>query len=156
MMQTAVSEILTVFQRQLESVRVPLYILVAEVMLLVLYYVIMLSALVTQRVEKEFAVLRSRGASSGQIFRTQLLEALLIVTAAFLIGPFLGAALVKGLFWIGPLADVGQVEWTVSLNRNAWLAAGFAALVCLAGLLLPLRPALRRSIVTHQQESVRA
>jgi hypothetical protein len=37
------------------------------------------------------------------------------------------------------------------LSQSAWLAAGVGTLACLAGLLLPVGPALRRSIVAHQQ-----
>ena len=153
---TGVPDILTSFQRQIESIRVPLYILVAEVMLLVLYYVTMVAALSMRQVEREFAILRSRGASGWQIVRIQLVEALIILAVAFLSGPWLGAGLVKGLSWAGPLADMGQADWGLSLSQSAWQAAGIGTLACLAGLLLPLGPALRRSIVTHQQMAARS
>ncbi|MGD8794423.1 MAG: hypothetical protein PVF47_17870, partial [Anaerolineae bacterium] len=153
---TGVGDILATFQRQLESIRIPLYIFVAEVMLLVLYYVTMVAALSMRQVEREFAILRSRGTSGWQITRIQLVEALTILGLAFLIGPWLGAGLVNGLSWIGPLADVGQADRHLSLSQGAWLAAGVGALACLAGLLLPLGPALRRSIVTHQQMAGRS
>ncbi len=153
---TDVPAILTRFQAQLESIRVPIYILVAEVMLLVLYYVTMVAALLMRQVEREFAILRSRGASARRIATIQSIEALIIVLFAFLSGPWLGAALVKGLSWAGPLADVRQADWRLSLNRSAWQAAGVGILACLAALLLPLGPALRRSIVTHQQTMARS
>ncbi|MGD2148701.1 MAG: hypothetical protein PVH41_18560, partial [Anaerolineae bacterium] len=150
-LETAVPDILSRFQVQLESIRVPIYILLAEVMLLVLYYVTMVAALLMGQVEREFAILRSRGASAWQIAVIQAIEALIILTAAFLIGPWLGSALVKGLTWVGPLADVGRAGLRLGLGRSAWLAAGIGTLACLAGILLPLGPALRRTIVTHQQ-----
>ena len=153
---TGVPDILASFQHQIESIRVPLYILIAEVMLLVLYYVTMVAALSMRQVEREFAVLRSRGASGWQIVRIQLLEALIILAVAFLSGPWLGAGLVKGLSWAGPLADIGQADWGSSLSQSGWLAAGIGTLACLASLLLPLGPALRRSIVTHQQMVARS
>lgn len=155
-LHTSVPDILASFQKQLESIRVPLYILVAEVMLLVLYYVTMVAALSMRQVEREFAVLRSRGTSGWQIARIQLVEALIILAVALMGGPWLGAALVKGLSWAGPLAGMGQVDWSLSLSRSVWLAAGAGTLACLAGLLLPLGPALRRSIVTHQQMMARS
>jgi len=154
-LNTGVHDILASFQRQLQSIRVPLYILVAEVILLVLYYVTMVAALSLRQVEREFAVLRSRGASGWQIFRIQSVEALLIVGVAFLSGPVLGTGLVKGLSWIGPLADVGQVSWGLNPSQSAWLAAAAGTLACLGGLLLPVGPALRRSIVTHQHMMTR-
>jgi hypothetical protein len=150
---TGVPDILVRFQRQLESIRVPLYVLVAEVMLLVLYYVTMVAALSMRQVEREFAVLRSRGTSGWQIARIQFVEALIILAVAFLSGPWLGAGLVKGL---SSLADVGQASWSLGLSQSAWLAASVGALACLAGLLLPLGPALQRSIVTHGQMMARS
>ncbi len=155
-LHTGVPGILATFQAQLETVRVPLYIFVAEVMLLVLYYVTMVAALSIRQVEREFAILRSRGTSSWQITRVQLAETLIILAVAFVCGPWLGAGLVKGLSLAGPLSDVGQAGWDLGVNQSAWLAAGAGALACLAGLLFPLGPALRRSIVTHQQMSARS
>ena len=153
---TGVPDILARFQTQLESIRVPLYILIAEVMLLALYFVTMVAALFMRQVEREFAILRSRGTSTGQIARIQWVEALIIGAVAFVIGPWLGTGLVKALSWAGPLADLEQANWPLRPDQSAWLAAGVGALVCLAGLLLPLRPALRRSIITHQQMMARS
>jgi hypothetical protein len=150
-LHTGVPDILARFQTQLESIRVPLYILIAEVMLLALYFVTMVTALSMRQVEREFAVLRSRGTSTWQIARIQWVEALIIGAVAFLSGPWLGAGLVKALSWTGPLADLEQANWNLRPGPSAWLAAGVGTLACLAGLLLPLGPALRRSIVTYQQ-----
>jgi FtsX-like permease family len=155
-LHSGVPGILARFQTQLESIRVPLYILIAEVMLLALYFVTMVAALFMRQVEREFATLRSRGTSSGQIARIQWVEALIIGAVALVSGPWLGAGLVKALSWVGPLADLEQANWSLRPGQSAWLAAGVGALVCLAGLLLPLGPALRRSIVTHQQVVTRS
>lgn len=155
-LHTGVPEIMARFQTQLESIRVPLYILIAEVMLLVLFYVTMVAALSMRQVEREFAILRSRGASGWQIVRIQLVEALIILAVGFVSGSWLGVGLVKALAWAGPLADVGQTGRGLGLTQSAWLAAGVGTLACLAGLLLPLGPALRRSIVTHQQMVTRS
>lgn len=152
---TRLGEVLASFAAQSEAVRAPLLLLTAEVVLLALYYVIMVAALSVKQVEREFAILRSRGASGSQIFRVQAGEALLISLVAFLSGPILGAALVRGLGVWGPLRDVSQGSWNLSLSQAAWLAAGIGALACLGGLLLPVGPALRRSIVTHTQSLTR-
>jgi hypothetical protein len=63
-LHTGAPDILATFQNQLESIRAPLYILVAEVMLLVLYYVTMVATLSMRQVERELAILRSRGTLS--------------------------------------------------------------------------------------------
>ena len=152
---TNLSDVLASFAAQSEAVRAPLLLLTAEVVLLALYYVIMVAALSVKQVEREFAVLRSRGASGSQIFRIQTGEALLISGVAFFSGPVLGAALVRALGFLGPLRDVSQGSWNLTLSQAAWLAAGIGTLACLSGLLLPVGPALRRSIVTHTQSVTR-
>jgi ABC-type lipoprotein release transport system permease subunit len=154
-LETGVDDILSNFQTQSETIRAPLYILLAEVVLLTLYYVTMVAALSMQQIEREFAILRSRGASGWQLLKIQLTEAGMIAAVAFLSGPVLGAALARGLVWFGPLADISQPGWALNLAQSAWLAAAGGTLACLAGLLLPVGPALRRTIVTHQQMTTR-
>ena len=114
-----------------------------------------MAALSVQQSEREFAVLRSRGASGGQLFAIQAAEATLIALIAFLAGPVLAMLLLRGLTLFGPLADVVPVDWMVSLSRASWLAAGLGAVVCVVALLLPVLPALRRSIVAHHQSLAR-
>lgn len=153
--ETGLDDALANFAAQTEAVRAPLYFLTAEVVLLILYYVVMVAALAVRQVEREFAVLQSRGASGNQIFRIQAGEALLIGLVAFISGPLLAALLVRGLTLAGPLADVREPGWALSLPQAAWLAAGVGALACIVGLLLPVGPAVRRTIVTYQQSAAR-
>ena len=154
-LDTGLDDVLANFADQSTAVRAPLYFLTAEVVLLTLYYVIMVAALAVRQVEREFAVLQSRGAERRQIFRIQGGEALLISAVALLSGPFLGFALVRGLTLAGPLADVGEPEWGLSLPQLAWLAAAVGAIACIVGLLLPVGQSIRRTIVNYQQSTNR-
>lgn len=153
---TRLNQVLASFAAQATAVRAPLYFLTAEVVLLALYYVIMVAALSVRQVEREFAVLQSRGAAGAQIFQIQAGEALLIAVVAFLSGPVLGTALVRALTIAGPLADVSEPGWPLTLPQLAWIAAAIGALSCIIGLLLPVGPAIRRSIVSYQQEAARS
>ncbi|MCA9934955.1 MAG: ABC transporter permease, partial [Anaerolineales bacterium] len=148
-------DVLANFASQSTAVRAPLYFLSAEVVLLILYYVIMVAALAVRQVEREFAILQSRGAAGKQIFRIQAGEALLISALAFVSGPLLGLLLVRALVIAGPLADVSEPGWALTLPQTAWLTAGVGVLAALAGLLMPVGPAIKRSIVTYQQTSIR-
>lgn len=152
---TGVDDLLASFSAQAVTVRAPLYFLTAEVVLLILYYVIMVAALAVRQVEREFAVLQSRGASGGQIFRIQLGEALIISFVAFCSGPLLGLMLVQWLVIAGPLSDVTEPGWTLTLPQIAWLTAGVGVLAALTGLLLPVRAAIKRSIIAYQQSTIR-
>jgi len=151
LLTTGLDEVLTNYAAQAKAVRGPLYLLMAEITILVLYYVILVAALSVQQSEWEFAVLRSRGATGWQLFAIQAAEAILIAAIAFLSGPVLALVLLRGLTLFGPLTDVVPRDWMVYLTRASWIAAGFGAVVCVFALLLPVVPALRRSIVAHQQ-----
>jgi len=151
LLATGLDELLTDYAAQAGAVRGPLYLLMAEIALLVLYYVVLVAALSVQQAEREFAVLRSRGASGWQILAIQAAEAVLIAGIAFLSGPGLAMALMQGLTLFGPLTDVVPGDWTVYLTRASWLAASLGTAACIVGLLLPMVPALRRSIVAHHQ-----
>jgi hypothetical protein len=143
------------FLGQAGDMRAPLYMLAAEIVLLVLYYVVMMAALATQDVEDEFATMRSRGADSGQLFRFQLAEAAVIGGAALLIGPAFGALLVRGLTLAGPLADIRPDDWPVHITGQSWLAAAVGAALSVVALLLSTLPVLRRSVVTHLRATAR-
>ena len=152
---TGLDAVLANFADQSTAVRAPLYFLTAEVVLLTLYYVIMVAALAVRQVEREFAVLQSRGAASRQIYRIQGGEALLISGVALISGPFLGLAFVRALTLFGPLADVGEPSWGLTLPGIAWLAAAVGAIACITGLLLPVGQSVRRTIVNYQQSTNR-
>lgn len=153
--ESQLDQVLANFNAQAEAIRAPLYFLTAEVVLLVLYYVIMVAALAVRQVEREFAILQSRGASGGQIFQIQAGEAFIISLTALVSGPALGMLLVKGLILAGPLADVSEPGWVLTLPQAAWLAAGMGALASIMGLLIPVGPAVKRTIVTYQQSATR-
>jgi hypothetical protein len=152
---TGLDEILVDFGAQAGAVRGPLYLLMAEITFLVLYYVVLVAALSVQQAEREFAILRSRGALGWQILVIQGVEAVLIATIAFLSGPGLAMMLLRGIARFGPLADVVPGDWAVHLTRASWLACGLGTAICIVGLLLPVGPALRRSILAHHQSLAR-
>ncbi len=152
---TGIDDLVVRFANEAEAVRAPLYCLTGEIVLLVLYYVVMVAALSVQQVERELAMLRSRGASGWHILGIQATEAGLLGAVALLSGPGLGMALLRGITLFGPLRDIQPSAWTLQLTWGAWLAAGVGAVACVIGLLLPMVPTLRRSIVTYQQAVTR-
>ena len=153
--ETGLEALLQSFTAQAWVVRITLYVLIAEILALALYYLMMVASLSTQQVGGEYANLASRGGSFGQIFRLQALEAGLVCLLAFLAGPGLAMLIVWGLAKAGPIAAVSQADWIAHLPGAAWLAAGFGAVVGFAGLLTPVRQAVQHSVVTYTQQSSR-
>ncbi len=150
-LETNLGQVLAKFNRESEAVRVPLYLLIVEVLFLALYYIAMLAALAIKQVEGEFSTLSSRGASATSLLNIQVIEALIIAGVALLSGPGLAAFMVWMLAKIGPLADVRQADWVLRLSWAPWVAAGAGALASMLGLLFPVRPALKRSVVAYQR-----
>ena len=154
--ETDLDSALDEFTAQAETIRAPLYFLTATIVLLALYYVTMAAALSTQQFQREFAILQSRGASGWQVFRTQLLEAVLMVGTAVLSGPVLALVFTRALSLFGPLADVAQPEWALRIPQASLVAAIIGSAGCLVSLLAPLPAALHRSIVAHHQSLARS
>ena len=146
-LQSNLTETITNFAQQSNTIRTPLYFLTATVVLLGLYYVVMAAILTLEQRQREIAVMRSRGASGQQLFQWQLWEASLICLIALLAGPALAFIFVTLLATLGPLADVREAEWVLRLPQAAWLAAAVGAAACIISLMLPVPAALRRSIV---------
>jgi putative ABC transport system permease protein len=103
-----------------------------------------LSITVTQRT-REFATLRTLGASKKQIRRSVMLESFIMGLLASIVGLFLGLALAKFLFWL-----FGQVGFT--LPNTGLLFKTRTIVVCLivgtgVTMLASLRPARRATRV---------
>ncbi|MBN1148370.1 MAG: FtsX-like permease family protein [Anaerolineales bacterium] len=155
LLNTGAPELLNGFLAQARATRIPLYVLAAEIFLLVLYYAIMVAELSAQQNMHEFAMLHSRGASAMQIFAIQAAEASLVCILALLSGPALAGLLLRGIVDFSPLSGLRSPDWVVSLPRASWLAACVGAAVCALGMLLPVGPVLRRSILGYQRSASR-
>lgn len=153
--ETGLRDLLLAFYSQTQDIRVPIYLLTSEIVLLALAYVVMTAAQHVRTIESEFATLRSRGASGGQIIRIQLAEATMIALVAVLSGPGLGAQLVALVERIGPLADLSSSQMLMTTTQAAWTATLVGAGACIVSLIAPVFPALRRSIVMYTQTTGR-
>ncbi len=103
-----------------------------------------LSITIAQRT-REFATLRTIGASRRQVLSSIVIEALVVGSLASLTGVFLGLALAKGLFWL-----FDTVGFTLP-NSGLIFGARTIVISLLAGILVTLvaslRPALRATRV---------
>ena len=103
-----------------------------------------LSITIAQRT-REFATLRTLGASRRQVLRSVLVESTIVGVTASLVGLFLGLALAKGLFWL-----FDKVGFTLP-NSGLLLKPRTVIVALLVGILVTivasLRPALRATRV---------
>lgn len=111
-----------------------------------------LAGLLAERRSLESAILRSRGASPGEVGLLALGEGALLAVPAVLAGPWLAALSLQALNHVGPLADIG-LELEPRVDGTAYVLAAVAGALCAAGL---AGPALRSAaVVTAVREQGR-
>lgn len=133
-----------------------LWSLNVPVLILLGFYLFMVSNLITEKQKNEIAVLRSRGASRWQIVAAYALEGVVLGVIAFIAGPFLGVSLTKMLGASnGFLEFVQRSALNVELSRQAYQYALLAVAASLVMTLIPVLLATRVSIVGHKQQLAR-
>jgi len=126
------------------------------VLIMLGFYMFMVSNLIVDRQKNEIAVLRSRGAARWQIVASFAIEGLLLCGLAWLIGPLIGVWLTKMLGASnGFLEFVQRARMTVRLNEQAYLHGGVAAASAFLMTLFPVLLATRVSIVGRKQQMAR-
>jgi putative ABC transport system permease protein len=103
-----------------------------------------LSITIAQRT-REFATLRTLGASRGQVLRSIVLEALVMGILASIVGLFAGLALAKGLFSLFDAVGFTLPNNGLTLETRTIVVALLVGIV--VTLLASLRPALRATRV---------
>jgi len=152
---TSLANLLRTYSTQANIARAPLYFLIGIIVLIILYYLVMMSSLYLRQLSGELAVMRSRGASSSTIFKLSLFESFFFGSIAIVSGPILAWGIVRLSAFSGPLSILAEPGWGLSIPQSAWLSAGIAAIACSVSLLAPLPRALKRSVIAHQQSLVR-
>jgi len=103
-----------------------------------------LSITIAQRT-REFATLRTLGASRGQVLRSVILEAVVMGVLASIVGLFTGLALAKGLFSLFDAVGFTLPNNGLTLETRTVVVALIVGIV--VTLLASLRPALRATRV---------
>ena len=153
---TVIDDIIATYQRKLLFTQIPLFLLVFQIVGIILYYLITVANMVIERQAGEIALLRSRGASTGQIFGIFFLEGLLISVFGGALGPFLGAFIFGFLgktaaFY--PLTGGGLLP--IRFSASVFILAAVGALLCLLALMVPTIQAARRGVVHQRQHAAR-
>jgi len=133
-----------------------LLILAGPILALILYAVVVTTALALQRQSGEILLERSRGASRAQVFAMYTIEGIVFAVVALIIGPPFGVIL-AGLIAhaSGFLTFGGGLPVHLRLTTQTFLLAGGTALLCLIIGLLPAWALSCRPLLAFRGEQAR-
>lgn len=138
------------------QLRLILWLLQIPVMLMIVFYLYMVSQLNVEQEKNEIAVFKSRGASSLQIMTIYALESIVLGIATSIIGPFVGLGLCQILGASnGFLEFVNRKALPVRLSLTAFTYALIAAGVFFVTTMIPIFPATKVTIVAHKQSKAK-
>jgi ABC-type lipoprotein release transport system permease subunit len=153
---TLLDGVITTYQQRQLFAQIPLFLLVFQIVGIVLYYVATVANMVIDRQSGEIALLRSRGASTGQILGVYFMEGLLISAIGGAVGPFLGALVFSFLGKTAPFFPLtGGGLLPTRFSGSVFLLAAGAAVLCLLAFLVPAFQATRLGVVHQRQHTAR-
>ncbi len=133
-----------------------LWMLQIPILLMLAFYLFMVSQLIIENEGKEIAVLKSRGGSGLQVFGSYFLESLILGLTALLLGPPLGMFLCNILGASnGFLEFVQRTALPIHLSWKAYLYSLWTVLLFMLTMLIPASFASRTNIVRYNQKKSR-
>lgn len=133
-----------------------LWLVQIPVMLMIVFYLFMVSQLNVEQEKNEIAVFKSRGASSLQIMLIYALESLVLGIVTAIIGPFIGYGLCHVLGASnGFLEFVNRTALPIKFSIEAVLYSLLAVGVFFVTTMVPIVPATRTTIVAHKASKAR-
>ncbi len=149
---TGLPSLLSDFEARLFFSRIPLFILVIQIVGIALYYLVMVASMLVERQSGEIALLKSRGATTGQVMGVYLIEGLGLGLLALVLGPLLASLAVAQMGRTPIFNDLsGGAPLEAGLSTQAYTVALGGVLLALAALLIPAYLATRRTIVHYKQ-----
>ena len=153
---TELDDALREYHQRLFFSKLPMFVVFSLIAVVILYYVAILSNLAVEDRKTEIALLRSRGATSGQIMAVFAIEGGTIAVAAFVLGPLLAMAVVSLLGFapaFSDLTDSGRLP--AVLSTNAFLLSLLGGLLAFFALMAPAIQAARLGVTRSRQLGAR-
>ena len=152
-LETAIPEAVKTYREKLFFTRLPLFALMIQVVGIVLFYVAMVGSMVVDRQSGEIALLKSRGASTGQVLGVFAIEGLGIGILATITGPLIAVGAISILGLTPPFHSLSGGDLLhVPLSGGAIGLAALGAFLAFLALIWPAYRACRYSITQYKQE----
>ncbi len=153
---TQLDTVIQNYRDHLFFARLPLLALMIQVVGIVLFYLVIVSAMSIERQAGEIALFRSRGAGLGQVVLVYFIEAFAMAIVATVGGPFLAAGAIALLGLTSPFhALSGGHLLSAPYSWAAFGMAALGALCAMAAMLWPAYRAARLSITNYKQQASR-
>lgn len=154
------SGILSQFRDRISIARIPVLVLSLQIIALILIFVSIMSELLVDRQAESIATLRSRGASSGQVFGSLAVQGLLISVLALIAGALLALPLVHIMaHTLLPVTDQDALNFIANAPLQALIAeapyALLAAAIAVLALLFTLNRATNMDVLSVRREAAR-
>ncbi len=144
------------YAAEAEKLTQMLWVLQIPTMVMLAFYLFMVSRLNVEQEKNEIAVFKSRGASSLQIFGMYALEAGILGAVTLVTAPFVGLLMCR-LVGVsdGFLEFVNRTGLTSKITSGAVWFSLLAVVIFFAATMIPIIPASKLSIVQYKQSKTR-
>lgn len=140
-----------------KQLKITLWVLLAPILLMLSFYIFMVSQLIINSEENEISVLKSRGASKRQIQLIYFIESLVLSGIAMLVGPPVGLYICKILGASnGFLEFVQRKALPTTLDSKAYIYSLWAVALFIVTMLIPVFLHSRITIIQHKQRKGRS
>lgn len=147
-----IASILEEYLRREAALRIMLWVLQVPLLLMLGFYLVMVSQILVEHERNEIAIIKSRGGTTGQVFLSYVLLAVILAAVGVATGPFLGLTICRVLGASnGFLEFVQRRVLEVALSARAYLFAGLASVAAVTAVLIPTIASSRSTIVAHKQ-----
>ncbi len=139
-----------------QQLKLTLWVLQVPILLMLAFYIFMVTQLIVENDKNEIAVLRSRGAGRAQVFGSYFLQSLLLSGAAVVLGPIVGMMICRVLGASnGFLEFVSRTALPLRMTGKTLLYALYAGVFSVAMMMVPALLASQATIVEHKQKKSR-
>lgn len=139
-----------------DQLKLTLWVLQVPILLMLAFYIFMVSQLIIENDRNEIAVMRSRGASGMQVFGSYLMQSAILSGLSVAAGPFVAFLICRVLGASnGFLEFVSRTALPLSMSWDTLLYAIYAGCFSVFMMMVPAVRATRLTIVEHKQKKAR-